>query len=530
MAVDPYATSPVLSGVLGLQSGARIAEEYTLDRRLGNGGYGEVWLASQERLKRQVALKFATPAMLQGAPDGLARFAQEVFTQARLTHRHIVPLLDAQTHLGMPFLVMPFLRGGTLGDRAGQLDVASLARHGAAVCDALNYAHLKGVVHRDIKPANLLIDDDGEVLVADFGIAKLMDTLLGHAASRGAGTRGFGAPEQLREGQIDARCDIFGLGATLYNLATAQSPYDLTTLRRETALGALDPRLRPVIARMTAYEPQDRFASAAEAKAALLAVLEPRAPAPASRILSFPSYFRSERMRSAALLGVISSVLGYGWWVAREEGLAVGAENTTRLSRGDGADLRQSELGLESGLAQSAERLGNDPTPDVGDPVEKPASIASSDVGRQIPPGVSALPVSKGVPRVPEKSVIRVAFDWHYSEGFQSGFRDYSVHLANLLPGKSNERLELSKNGDNEAKHLSAECTDNRCKITVDCAPEFFPAVYSVKHVLSFSKSEALDGGIGVGASGDTACYFPGISATHRITLDGEAVKLPLGL
>jgi formylglycine-generating enzyme required for sulfatase activity len=296
--------------------------EYTLVRHLGSGTFGHVWLARHVRLNRDVALKFASTNLLQGVADGPERFAREALTHARLNHRHIVPLLDAGTHEGVPYLVLRYLPGGSLDARAGKLSTHRLLRYGADLCAALQHAHDHGVIHRDFKPENLLLDADDEVYVADFGIARTLESVIGPERFRQAthatraGTPGFMAPEQVRGTAIDHRADLFGLGATLTALVTGEGPIDLIMPQRQALLNRLDPTLRAILDRLTQPRPEDRYPTAREARAAFLAALEPGKVIEARRV-PLPSR-RAVLVGAAGAAGVAASASALRWFGAAE--------------------------------------------------------------------------------------------------------------------------------------------------------------------------------------------------------------------
>lgn len=213
---------------------------YRLQRVIGEGGFGVVWLAEQsEPLVRRVAIKLLkAPLTASGIAE---RFAREREALARMDHPGIAKVLDAGTTPGgQPFVVMELVDGApiTAYCDAACLPHAARLRLFVEVCAAVQHAHHKGVVHRDIKPGNLLVaaaDDGPRVKVIDFGIAKAIgdDTLGLTAAGQVLGTPEFMAPEQATPGaDIDTRADVYSLGVVLYHLLTGASPYDRTRLDR----------------------------------------------------------------------------------------------------------------------------------------------------------------------------------------------------------------------------------------------------------------------------------------------------------
>jgi outer membrane protein assembly factor BamB len=206
---------------------------YTLSRVVGRGLSGAVFLG--ERDDAQVAIKVLLPALTL-TPDELAafrqRFEREAATIRTLTHPHILPVLESgeDTATGLSFMVMPYMPNGTLADQValrGPLPLAECTRLIAQLASALDYAHSLGVVHRDIKPANVLLDADGNAVLADFGIVKLFDAPRTTLTTTGQviGTPEFMAPEQARGEAIGPAADIYSLGALLYYLVTGHPPF-----------------------------------------------------------------------------------------------------------------------------------------------------------------------------------------------------------------------------------------------------------------------------------------------------------------
>ncbi len=214
---------------------------YQIVSRLGQGGMGEVYLATDSKLDRSVAIKVLPPAVAQDH-EYMERFVREARAASALNHPNVAHIYEIGEERGIQFIAMEFVEGEPLNRRieGGPMPVREIADIGSQVADALDAAHAKGIVHRDIKPANLLITARGHVKVLDFGLAKVTDTSYSRGASRaetrfvsaaGAllGTVDYMSPEQALGRSVDARSDIFSLGVVLYQMATGRIPFEGST-------------------------------------------------------------------------------------------------------------------------------------------------------------------------------------------------------------------------------------------------------------------------------------------------------------
>ncbi|HEY7612042.1 MAG TPA: protein kinase [Gemmatimonadales bacterium] len=223
---------------------------YRIERELGSGGMATVYLADDLRHGRQVAIKLLHPEL--SAVLGPERFLAEIKTTAGLQHPHILPLFDSGAADGLLFYVMPYVQGETLRrrlQREHQLPLADAIRLATQVADALGYAHAQGIIHRDVKPENILIQG-GHALVADFGIALAVEQAGGSRLTQtglSLGTPHYMAPEQaMGERHVDARADVYALGAVTYEMLAGEPPFTGPTAQAVVAK-VITERPRPLL-------------------------------------------------------------------------------------------------------------------------------------------------------------------------------------------------------------------------------------------------------------------------------------------
>jgi hypothetical protein len=281
----------------------RMLGHYRVTERIGAGGMGEIFRARDTHLDRDVAIK-VLPAGSLADDDARRRFRKEALTLSRLSHPNIGTIFDFDTEDGVDFLVMEYLPGPSLAQKleAGPLREPEICELGGQIAMAMAEAHEHGVIHRDLKPGNVILTTRGIAKVLDFGLARLLqpsveDGLTATATQTHAvGTLPYMAPEQLRGEPADARTDIHGLGAVLYEMATGRRPFDA---RLPTALAAdiqtkppeaptaFNPRLSAELSRIILKclekDPHDRYQSAAEIAVDLRRLTKPavQAKAPA---------------------------------------------------------------------------------------------------------------------------------------------------------------------------------------------------------------------------------------------------------
>jgi len=264
-----------------------IADRYLIEHELGQGGMATVYLAHDLKHDRKVALKVLRPEL--AAVIGAERFLQEIKVTANLQHSHILPLYDSGAAEGFLYYVMPYVEGETLRTRLmkeKQLGVEQAIALTRAVAAALEHAHKQGVIHRDIKPENILLRDD-DPLIADFGIALALSHAGGNRLTEtglSIGTPHYMSPEQaMGDRELDARSDVYSLGAMLYEMLTGDPPYQGSTAQAIVAK-VITEKAAPVnalrdtvpeyvsdaVQKALAKLPADRFGSAASFAEALV--------------------------------------------------------------------------------------------------------------------------------------------------------------------------------------------------------------------------------------------------------------------
>ena len=252
-----------------------IAGRYRLVELLGRGGFGVVWRAVDEVLRREVAVKeMRLPVATPGTSgDALIRRAvAEASTAAALDHPSIVTVHDVLVDRGRPWIIMKLIRGRTLHQivsGSGPLSEADTAHHGLRLLEGLMSAHAKGVLHRDVKPENVMIDEQGNPLLTDFSIAKAVGVDPNTVSGMIMGTPGFIPPERLTVGRAGASGDLFALGATLYYAVEGRPPFDLNGLDGMAAVYASArhphrpprraPKLAPLLEGLLVKDPAGRL-------------------------------------------------------------------------------------------------------------------------------------------------------------------------------------------------------------------------------------------------------------------------------
>ncbi len=204
---------------------------YEILRQVGYGGMATVFLARQQSMNRNVALKFLPSNFIQD-DTYLQRFEREVKIVAQLEHRNIVPVYDYGEHEGQPYIVMRYMSSGSVEDllSQGKIPITRVLGIAEQIASALDYAHQNGILHRDLKPSNILLDDGGGAFITDFGIARILGESSSTLTTQGVvGTPSYMSPEQARGEGLDGRSDVYSLGVMLFEMICGRRPFESDT-------------------------------------------------------------------------------------------------------------------------------------------------------------------------------------------------------------------------------------------------------------------------------------------------------------
>ncbi|HXE91990.1 MAG TPA: protein kinase [Terriglobales bacterium] len=318
--------------------GARLGR-YTIVEKIGEGGMGEVYRAHDDRLDRHVAIKFL-PAGTFSDESARRRFRNEALALARLNHANIATVHDFDHEDGADFLVMEHVAGESLDVllQRGPLPGKELIRAAEQVAAALDEAHQQGIIHRDLKPGNIRLTPKKQVKVLDFGLAKLLqpagaDTVTATLSSAQAveGTLPYMAPEQLRGEPLDARTDLWAMGAVLYEMATGRRPFDqkLATTLTDAILNRppapprsahpeLSPELERIILKCLEKDPENRYQSARELMVDLRRLVASTELSTGVVVQPAAARPRLRRLVPAVVLLLVIAA-GAGYWLLRRQ-------------------------------------------------------------------------------------------------------------------------------------------------------------------------------------------------------------------
>jgi eukaryotic-like serine/threonine-protein kinase len=335
-----------------------LAGRYVVERELGAGGMATVYLATDPKHHRKVAVKVLRPEL--AAALGAERFTREIEIGAQLQHPHILPLLDSGDAGGILYYVMPYVDGESLRERLarrGELPIHEAVKLLCEVVDALSHAHGRGVVHRDIKPDNIMLSGR-HALVMDFGVAKAVSEATGRqqltTAGVALGTPAYMAPEQATaDPHLDHRVDVYAIGALAYELLAGRPPFTGTSPQQVLAAHvtqppepitthrpSISPALAAVVMKCLAKRPSDRWQSADELLAQLEPLLTPSGGMTPAETRPFPAARRRPpawllaALGGAAVLGVATSLL-----IAGRHPMAIALGRRTQVTRDPGLEL-----------------------------------------------------------------------------------------------------------------------------------------------------------------------------------------------
>src|SRR5438874_12902037 len=376
---------------------AALGERYTIDRVLGRGGMATVYVAEDLRHSRQVAIKVLRPDV--AAAIGAERFLREITIAARLTHPHVLPLIDSGQAAGSLYYVMPYVRGESLRQRLVReqrltlKDALGIARELGA---GLDYAHREGFVHRDVKPENVLLAD-GHAIIADFGIARAICQAGGeHVTEVGLaiGTPEYMSPEQAAgDREVDGRCDVYAFACVIYEMLAGAPPFSGASARAIVAKHLSEPpqplrarrpdapaAVEQALARALAKDPADRFASVADLVAALedtRAVAAVPAPAGKTRSIAvLPFVNASADPENEYLSDGISDELINA--LTKVDGLRIASRTSAFALKGKPQDIRAigALLGVSAVLEGTVRKSG--------DRLRITVQLAAADDGRTL--------------------------------------------------------------------------------------------------------------------------------------------------
>lgn len=350
-----------------LESGEKI-RDFILEKKIGEGGVGEVWRVYHQALKKHYAIKVIYPH-LSNQPHFHERFIREAITMVNLEHPHIVGAHDFFSLDGKSFLIMSYIDGGSLADilkERGPLPVEETIRISQGILDALNFAHSRGVIHRDVKPNNILLRPDGHPYLVDFGIAIEMGQPRMTQFGTNVGTPEYMSPEQIKAGKIDHRTDVYSYGCVMYEMLSGRLPFggrDEGKGDYEIMSGHLDKKpdsirkynpevdeyLEAVVLRAMAKNSDDRFGGCSAMADALVVQATTEKSPPEEFTQRLKKLEKARKVLLAvALFLLLTTVAGAIGWISGKSNSALSVENQK---------LRKAIVTLDQALEQSQRQL-----------------------------------------------------------------------------------------------------------------------------------------------------------------------------
>jgi serine/threonine protein kinase len=431
---------------------------YEIDAELGRGAMGVVYRARDPKLDRIVAIKTVSLTGLDSAAEQeyRKRFVVEAQAAGRLSHPGIVTMFDVREDEPEPYLVMEYVKGQSLQELVSRenrtLPLSTTLRLVQELAEALHYAHAQGVIHRDIKPANILVDENGHAKIADFGIAKLNQanlTLHGQVL----GSPAYMAPEQLSEGDVDSRSDLFSLGVILYYMLTGHRPFQgnsTTTvcfklvnhepLPVSSFQANLSPELDNIVLRAMAKNPAQRYqtgmamASDIERLREISGFAKPTSDWTATRLnASLPA-------RAAAQRGAQSRKPGLSW-----NPLVASAILAATMAFGASWSLYRTQAPSAATTAQTvnprrstiaAATSETNPEQETLEPPKMRAKLRPRATVPKVQVVSAVIPVATIVP----SGILRIEIEHHFTEAHASVWVDNSLVYAHQLHGDSKRR------------------------------------------------------------------------------------------
>lgn len=295
-------------------TGKTISNRYIVEEILGQGGMSSVYKGTDPNLKRVVAIKVIHPHLSSNS-DFVQRFEEEAAAVAQLRHHGIIQVYDFNRDDDLYYMILEFVPGETLqdhlkrlNDSGRKLSHSQAIEYMASICDAVDYAHQRGMIHRDIKPANLMLTTTGQVILMDFGIAKIVGGTRHTATGAVVGTAMYMSPEQIKGEQPDRRTDVYSLGVTLFEMVSGRPPFDAQSAMTLMMMHINDPipnikSLNPevpdalvaIINKALAKDPNNRYQTTAQMAAALRNALSANTSSPLATMMEDATFMSSGR-------------------------------------------------------------------------------------------------------------------------------------------------------------------------------------------------------------------------------------------